>query len=105
MRRAGAAPPRSIDGTPMPKRQPLCVRLYFEPHLVELVRLLGYRSLPVAEAKSELAPLVEKYGKERINAAIKEVLEIDNTRQPPTARLNAAARKAAWQMLGPEVVG
>src|SRR3954465_8251855 len=101
MQRAGQFPPRSIDGTPMPKRQPLCVRLYFEPHLVELVRLLGYRSLPVAAAKSEIGPLVEKYGKARINAANKELVEIDSVHQPPLARLGAAARKAAWQMLGP----
>ncbi len=86
----------------MPKRQPLCVRLYFEPHLTELVRLIGYEELPVPVAKERMAPLVEKYGKERINAAIKEVFEIDGAHQPPRARLNSAVRKAAWQLLGPE---
>jgi hypothetical protein len=86
----------------MPKRQPLCVRLYFEPHLTELVRLIGYQALPVPEAKERMTPLVEKYGKEKINAAIKVLFEIDGSHQPPRARLNAAARKAAWQMLGPE---
>jgi hypothetical protein len=86
----------------MPKRQLLCVRLYFEPHLTELVRLIGYRSLPVPEAKARMTPMVEKYGKEKINAAIKELFEIDSSQQPPRARLNAAARKAAWQLLGPE---
>jgi hypothetical protein len=86
----------------MPKRQPLCVRLYFEPHLTEMVRLIGYHSLPVAEARQRLAPLVERYGKERVNAAIKEILEIDPSGQPPLARLTAPARKAAWQLLGSE---
>jgi hypothetical protein len=86
----------------MPKRQPLCVRLYFEPHLTELVRRIGYQSLPVPEAKARLAPLVEQYGKDRVNAAIKELLEIDRSQDPPRARLNDAARKAAWQLLGPE---
>jgi hypothetical protein len=85
----------------MAKRQPLCVRLYFEAHLVDLVRLIGYRSLPVAEAKERFAPLVERYGKETINAAIRELMEVDSTREPPVARLNRAAREAAWQLLGP----
>jgi hypothetical protein len=86
----------------MPKRHPLTVRLYFEPHLTELVRLIGYQSLPVAAAKERMRPLVAKYGKDRINAAIKELFEIDGAQEPPLARLNAAARKAAWQLLGPE---
>ena len=86
----------------MPKRQPLCVRLYFEPHLTELVRLIGYNSLPVAEAKERMGPLVTQYGKEKINAAIKELFEIDSAQEPPLARLRAAVRKAAWQLLGPE---
>ncbi len=86
----------------MPKRQPLCVRLYFEPHLTELVRLIGYDSLPVPEAKERMGPLVEKYGKEKINAAIKELLETDGSQEPPLARLKPTVRKAAWQLLGPE---
>jgi hypothetical protein len=76
--------------------------LYFEPHLTELVRLIGYQAMPVPEAKERMAPLVAKYGKEKINAGIKELLEIDGSQQPSLARLNAATRKAAWQMLGPE---
>jgi hypothetical protein len=86
----------------MPKRQPLCVRLYFEAHLTELVRSIGYQSFPVPEAKARLAPLVERYGKDKVNAAIQEVLEIDRSQEPPRARLNDSARKAAWQLLGPE---
>ena len=85
----------------MAKRHPLCVRLYFEPHLGEVVRAIGYQALPVPEARQRLAPLVAKYGKDKVNAAIKEVLEIDGTRQPPLARLAPAVRRGAWQLLGP----
>jgi hypothetical protein len=85
----------------MAKRQPLCVRLYFEAHLLELVRLIGYRSLPVAETKARLAPLVQRHGKAKVNAAIQELLEVDSTREPPLARLKRSARDAAWQLLGP----
>jgi len=89
----------------MAKQQPLCVRLYFEAHLVEMVRVIGYRALPVAETKEQLTPLVARYGKEKINAAIKELLEVDPTRDPPLASLNRTAREAAWQLLGPPADG
>jgi hypothetical protein len=89
----------------MAKRPPLCVRIYFEPHLTDLVRLIGYGTLPVEEARRLLAPLAEKYGKERMSAAANEALEMDCSRQPPVLRLNAAARKEAWQMLGPPPAG
>jgi hypothetical protein len=81
--------------------------MYFEPHLVELIQLIGYEEWPVEEARARLAPLVEKYGKDKVNAAIKEVLTLDSTQTPPRARLAPAARKGAWQMLGPppEAVG
>jgi hypothetical protein len=85
----------------MAKRPPLCVRLYFEPHLSELVQRIGYQAFPVAETRDKLAPLVTKYGKEKINAAIKEVLVVDRSQEPALARLTEAARRAAWQLLGP----
>jgi hypothetical protein len=89
----------------MTRHQPLYIRLYFEAHLLELVRLIAYRALPVAEAKEQLTPLVQRYGKEKINAAIKELLEVDRTCDPPLARLNRTAREAAWQLLGPPSSG
>ena len=85
----------------MARRAPLCVRIYFEAHLADLIRVIGYQSLPVADARQQLAPLVKRYGKDKVNAAIKEVMEIDYTQQPARARLAAPVRKAAWQMLGP----
>jgi hypothetical protein len=88
----------------MAKHPPLCVRLYFEAHLVELVRLIGYDELSVPAARERMAPLVEKYGKERINAAIQELFEVDQSQDPPRARLRQVVREAAWQMLGPPPV-
>ncbi|MCI0457468.1 MAG: hypothetical protein L0Z62_10905 [Gemmataceae bacterium] len=85
----------------MAKRPPLCVRLYFEAHLVDVVRLIGYEELPVPVARERLAPLVQKYGKDRINAAIKELFEVDQSQDPPRARLAQPVREAAWRMLGP----
>lgn len=81
----------------MAKRIPLSVRIYFEPHLTELVRLIGYDTYRLDEARGRLAPLVDKYGREKINRAAKEVLAMDAA----TARLNPVVRRAAWQLLGP----
>jgi hypothetical protein len=85
----------------MAKRSPLCIRIYFEPHLTDLIRLIGYGSLPWDEARQRLAPLAAKYGKDRMEAAAQELLEVDRAGQPPMVRLCGAARKAAWQLLGP----
>src|ERR671938_61510 len=85
----------------MKKTQPLCIRLYQEPHFAALVRLIGYAGLPVPEAKERLRPLNEQYGQEKMKAAARELVEIDASREPAVARLTEPARKLAWQLLGP----
>lgn len=81
----------------MAKKHPLSVRIYFEPHLTEMVRLVGYTTYPMEEGKNRLRPLVEKYGRDRINAAAHDILDMRNE----VVRLNTKARRAAWQLLGP----
>lgn len=81
----------------MAKRLSLSVRIYFEPHLTELVRLVGYDAFPLDEGRSRLRPLVEKYGKDRVNAAADDILDMRNG----VLRLSTKARRAAWQLLGP----
>ena len=81
----------------MAKKFPLSVRIYYEPPLTDLVRLIGYTTLPLEEARERLAPLAEKYGRDRMNAAAKAVLDMDEQE----VRLNPVSRKAAWQLLGP----
>ncbi len=85
----------------MAKVQPLYLRLYSQPHLVALVRLVGYRGLPVPEAKEQLKHLSARYGEARMKEAAREVIQVDTTLDPPVARLNEAVRKLAWQLLGP----
>jgi hypothetical protein len=87
------------------KRPPLCIRICFEPHLTDLVRIVGYGALPLDEARARLASLAERHGKERMRAGADETLEVDRTGRPPVVRLNPAARKAAWQLIGPPPPG
>src|SRR4051812_4844960 len=85
----------------MTKEQPLAVRLYFQPPLYELARLIGYAGLPVPEAQERVKAFAEKYGKETMAKAAEEIVRIDESTSPPTARLKDEARKACHQLLGP----
>lgn len=89
----------------MGREQPLSLRLYFQPHLYELARALGYQGLPVPAARERVRALAEKHGKERIQAASKELVRIDPSTDPPTARLRDEVRKLCWQLLGPPPEG
>lgn len=75
----------------MTRQKPLHLRLYFDPSLAEVVRLLGYDGLPVPAARERLAALVERLGKEKVNAAVKELVEIDPSSEPPLARLKSSS--------------
>src|SRR2546423_3075756 len=67
--REGAAPL-------MAKPLPLHLRLYREPHLIALVRLIGYDGLPVSEARDRMKALVAEYGPEKMKAAAREVIRV-----------------------------
>jgi len=81
----------------MARRHPLSVRIYFEPHLTAMVRLIGYETYPLEEGRARLRPLVERYGRDRVNSAAQEALDMRHG----VIRLNAKVRRAAWQLLGP----
>jgi hypothetical protein len=85
----------------MAREQPLSVRLYFQPHLYELARAIGYQGLPVPAARERIRALADTYGKENLLAATKELVRIDPSTDPPTARLKEDVRKLCWQLLGP----
>ena len=81
-------------------KQPLYIRLYFQDHMIELVRLFGYESLPISEAQEQLKSLTEKYGEEVLRAATDEIIEIDTSNDPYVARLTEYARKLSVEILG-----
>ena len=81
----------------MAKKFPLSVRIYYDPPLTELVRLIKYDTLPLENARDRLAPLAERYGRDAMNRAAKQALDMDEHE----VRLTPEVRKAAWQLLGP----
>lgn len=78
---------------------PLLTRLYFQPHLTDLVRLIGDGRLE-GEAREDFRKLIEKYGEEKMKAAAKEIAERVPGSEPPVVRLTAEARKFAIALLG-----
>lgn len=83
----------------MTKRAPLAVRLYFEPHLSELARLIGYAGVHKDEAREPAKLLLERFGREKMEAAQRELLDFNQTTNRFT--LKPAVRAACWQLLGP----
>lgn len=79
----------------------LCQRLYAEPPLYELARLVGYAGLAVPDAQERLKALTDKYGKEAMAQAAEEIVSIDTSSTPPTVRLKDNVRKLCFQLMGP----
>lgn len=86
--------------TPKKAKQPLWQRMYFQPHMTEIVRRMGYAELPVDEAANRLRPLFETFGRPSIEEGAAELITIDDTQSPAIARLSDEARKLAVQILG-----
>src|SRR5262249_12839910 len=85
----------------MPKAKPLWMRLYREPPLFELARVIGYDVLPLTEGRERRGRWAERYGKDVMERASKETVRIDAATTPPTVRLTDEARRLCWQLLGP----
>lgn len=96
-RRQGETEPAQ---SPSRSRDPLYLRLYFQQHLTELVRLFGYRDVPLDEARELLKPLNETYGLDTMKIAAEEIIFIDGSSDRPIARLADHVRKLAVGILG-----
>ena len=79
--------------------QPLSIRLYQDPALIELTRLVGYRGIPYPISKEETERLNAKYGQEKMVAAADELLDYDTTTK--VAKIKDSVRKFCRQLLGP----
>lgn len=70
-----------------PPQRPLYLRMYCQQHLIDLVRLFGYRDIPLDDVRERLKPLVETYGRPVMQAATGEILLVDDGQTPPVVRL------------------
>lgn len=92
--------PPPVATTPRRKHsQPLSMRLIFQPLMTDLVRVFGYATLTQEEAKQGAAPLIEKYGLDRVADAAAEIVE-ETTVPPRHFRLTEEARRLSVQILG-----
>lgn len=82
------------------KLRPLYDRLFYQPHLTEVVRLLGYEGLPETTFWDHYRALSGKHGQEAMSSAVSEIVEFDKTQTPAVARLTEEARKLAGYVLG-----
>jgi hypothetical protein len=79
------------------KVEPLAIRLYFQPCLYELARVVGYDGIPEAELDAKLKTLRETH-QEEVAKALQELTEKDEERG--LIVLKPAVRWLCRQLLG-----
>jgi hypothetical protein len=84
------------------EKEKLLRQMYFRQDWIELIRLFGYQTLPMEQARQAIKPLAEKFGKEPMAAACEILVEISTPDKEPVARLKPHIRRMAFQILGPE---
>ena len=84
------------------EKEKLLQQMYFRQDWIALIRLFGYQTLPMEQARQAIKPLAEKFGKEPMAAACEILVEISTPDKEPIARLKPHIRRMAFQMLGPE---
>lgn len=83
-------------------KEELLRQMYSRTHWIELIRLIGYQSVPMEKAREAIKPLAEQYGKEPMASACEVMVEIFTQDKEAFARLKAHVRRMAFQILGPE---
>ena len=68
--------------------------------MVALVRLLGRTGMPLKEMRDKAKPLVEKFGRERLQEAVDEIVETTGDEDDAIVRLTEQAQKLAIQLIG-----
>jgi hypothetical protein len=83
------------DSNGKPDKHPLWDRMYTRQHMIDLVRMVGYSGLPIAEAQAKIKEM--PHDKDKMVAACEELFDIDGNE----VRLKANVRKLSFQLLGP----
>ena len=75
--------------------------MYGLPAWIAIIRLFGYRTLSMEDARAEIKPIAEEFGKEKAADACEALVEIVPGKEPH-ARLKSHIRRMAFQILGPD---
>ena len=83
------------------EKERLLQKMYSLPHWIAVIRLFGYQTLPMDQAREEIKPIAKEFGKEKVADACQFLVEIVPG-NAPLAKLNSHIRRMAFQILGPE---
>lgn len=92
--------PERVGRKKRTKKPPLWHRIIFDDAMVALVRLLGHDGLPHRDVPAKAQPLIDKFGRERLQEAAAEITEIVGDGDAAIARLTEEAAKLAIQLIG-----
>jgi len=84
------------------EKEVLLRQMYSLAHWIELIRLIGYQTVPMDKARHAIIPLAEQFGKERMATASEMLVEVFTQDQEAFVRLKPHVRRMAFQILGPE---
>ncbi len=83
-------------------KEALLRQMYSRAHWIDLIRLVGYQTIPMERAREAIQPLAKQYGKECVATASEILVEIITRDHQTFARLKPHVRRMAFQILGPE---
>ena len=90
----------SVSKRKRTKKKPLWCRIIYDDQMVALVRLLGHSGMPLKEMRDKAKPLIEKFGRERLQEAADEIVETIGDGDDAIVRLTEQAQKLAIQLIG-----
>jgi hypothetical protein len=100
MNRSGQTLPDAASERGTAKRQPLSLRIYFQPVMTDIVRAIGYEVLACNEALLRLEPLAKRYGQPVVEEAARELLVWAEDHSDHW-RLSSEASRLSRALLGP----
>src|SRR5262245_57898942 len=84
----------------MKNDESLAMRLYRDEVLWEVARLVGHGGIPAGEVEQRIAPLVERFGRSRVEAVLWKLTTYQAPEETAVA-LRSYVRPLCWQLLGP----
>lgn len=97
-----ASTPSAEPALTRQEKEKLLQSMYTLPSWIAIIRMFGYQTLPMEQARQAIKPIADEYGKEPVANACEVLVEIRAQEKEPTARLKPHIRRMAFQILGPE---